>query len=189
MDLLKLRFRNQAFRSLQGWYEANQKDFSRKLSVVSRNKRRLEFVVEGIPKEVMTFILSVHSPKSPCLDAAAHFYLNGECLDSAIWLEAFPVRCADGYRCAGCLDIGDTAVYSNREAIWESHVFQPLMTWINHVLAHVVRIDFCKINDEGSSWVNLITDELIMQKDEAIASFPLPVKNEVSRGWNVYSKF
>ncbi len=163
MNLLKLRFRNRAFRSLQGWYEANQKNFSRKLLVVSRNKRRLEFVVEGIPKEVMTIILSAHSPKSPCLDAAAYFYLNGACLDSAVWLDAFPVRYADGYRCAGCLDNGDTAVYSN--------------------------IDFCKINDEGPSWVTLITDELIMQEDEAIASFPLPVKNEVSRGWNVYSKF
>lgn len=181
MNLLKLKFRNQVFRSFQDWYGANQKNFSRKISVVTHKRNSLELAVEGIPKEVMSiFIRSlINIEKSPYLETAAYFYLAGECFDSAGWFDASPIRVAGGYRCAICDEEGkNSTIYSSRKALWDQHVFTPLMTWINRALGQVERIDFCQTKDGGSSWVKLVTDESIMEERQDIASFRLLPKNQ-----------
>lgn len=174
MNLLKLKFRKRVFRSFQTWYSTNQGHLGRKLSVAERNETHLVLAVDGIPKKVMTILFAIGSGKSPPLDVSANFYLSGECLDSAGWFDAAPLRVGGGYRCSFCEDQRITTVYPSRVALWEEHVFEPLMAWINKELTNLVRIDFCQTSNGGISWVDLVQDEAIRKADEVIASFSIP---------------
>ncbi len=168
-----MKFRKRVFRSFQAWYSTNQANFRRKLSVIERSESRLVLAVDGIPKQVMTILFEICYGKSRSLNVAANFHLNGECLDSAGWFDAAPLRVAEGYRCSLCEDRSSSTVYPSIEALWVEHVFVPWMIWINEALTSLSRIDFCQKPDGGTSWVNFIQDEAIRKADEAIASFSI----------------
>jgi hypothetical protein len=174
VNLLKLKFRKRVFRSFRAWYSTNHVHFGRKLSVIERTETHLVLAVEGIPSQVMSIMFAIGGGKSRLLDVSASFHLNGECLDSAGWFDAAPLRVAGGYRCGFCDDQGSTSAYPSLEVLWENHVFEPLMAWINKDLTNLIRLDFCKTSDGGMSWVDLVQDEAIRKADEAIASFSMP---------------
>ncbi len=121
----------------------------------------------------MTILFVIRHGKFRLLDVSANFHLNGECQDSAGWFDAAPLRVAEGYRCSLCEDRSSSTVYPSFEALWVEHVFVPWMIWINEALTSLSRIDFCQKPDGGTSWVNLIQDEVIRTADEAIASFSI----------------
>jgi hypothetical protein len=173
VNLLKLKFRKRVFRSFQAWYSKNHPHFGRKLSVIERNETRLVLAVEGIPSQVMSILFAIGGGKSRLLDVSASFQLNGECLDTAGWFDAAPLRVAGSYRCGFCDDQGSSAAYPSLDALWEDHVFEPLMAWINKELTNIIRIDFCQNSNGGMSWVDLVQDDSIGKGDEAIVSFSI----------------
>ena len=59
---------------------------------------------------------------------------KGVCWDRLIDLDAWPEPVPSGYRCALCMDF--VRIWPTREAIWQDHLFDPFLLWVNEKLAH-----------------------------------------------------
>jgi len=171
MNFLRLKFRKRIFRAFQSWYSTKQKEFGPELSVIKRNETCLELAVRGIPNHVMSILFTIGRGKTRQADISTYFYLNGECMDSAGWFDAEPIRIADGYRCGFCERQGAGKVYPSLESLWEEHLFEPLMTWLNEALTNLIRIDFCQNSKGDTSWAEIIHDENIEMAGETVASY------------------
>lgn len=59
---------------------------------------------------------------------------NGVWWDRLIDLDTWPQPVPSGYRCTSCMDF--VRNWPTREALWQEHLFDPFLLWVNEELAH-----------------------------------------------------
>jgi hypothetical protein len=112
-------------------------------------------------------LVELHFPGHPdCLSASLSPYeLNvcvtwhGECWDLLSSFEASPFHTAEGWKCKQCVfEHGDSArLFPSRESLWQDHLFDPLLRWVNEELAPACWLQISRI--KGATWAELIRDE------------------------------
>lgn len=60
--------------------------------------------------------------------------------DAILDLDAYICQVSDGFKCTLCIhDDGDAArLFPAREALWQDHLFEPFLKWVNEKLSHAV---------------------------------------------------
>jgi hypothetical protein len=120
---LKARCRIQ--RAFDTWYRANQHRFLVKLAFIRRTDNYLAFAFQGIGR-VIDATLSY--------EISVHVTWDDQGWDELISLDAYPKRVPGGYICTEC-DPATRPTFPSREALWEDHLFEPFLAWVNERLA------------------------------------------------------
>ena len=82
-----------------------------------------------------------------------------------ISLDAIPAATPMGYRCTLCENA--TQTWTSREALWQDHLFEPLLDWVNETLAPATTLRLFGTRDEGCTWAELGSQE-ILDSDQSI---------------------
>ncbi len=67
-----------------------------------------------------------------------------------------------GYQCKHCVheDGKQVMMFPSREALWKDHLFEPFLQWVNEVLAPARWLQLSSIGEYGSTWAQLLRDEI-----------------------------
>jgi hypothetical protein len=109
---------------------------------------------------------------------------QGETWDMLISLDAIPASTPMGYRCTLCENTNIN--WTSREALWQDHLFAPLLDWVNKTLAPATTLRLYGTRDEGCTWAvlgsrgildsdeaNLVKALLLSSKSRADISYPI----------------
>jgi hypothetical protein len=119
----RMKARPEIQRAFDSWYRIHQQRFLIKLVFLSRTDRRLIFSFAGI-----TSVLSVTLTE---YDLSVRVTWFGDTWELLKWWNASPKREGHGYICALCQP---SEVFATRCAVWEDHLFEPLLDWVNKSL-------------------------------------------------------
>jgi hypothetical protein len=113
---------------------------------------------------------------SVCLskdELAVHLEWQGEWWDMIIDLDAWPRPTRGGYKCKCCWDErGESAeIFPSLEALWQDHLFDPFLKWVNEKLAPARWLQICCTADRGARWERLIRDESELDKPDRTLLF------------------
>jgi hypothetical protein len=120
----KMKPRNEMQRAFDSWYRINQDRFLIKLVFLSRTDRRLIFSFAGITSSLSATFSEY--------DLSVRVTWLGDTWELLKWWNASPKREGHGYICALCQP---SEVFATRCAVWEDHLFEPLLDWVNKSLA------------------------------------------------------
>ena len=140
------------------------------------NVNRSSFAVPIILREITADGVGLRFPNHPdCLSAwlsrnelNVHVKWQGQCWDTLVSLDGFIDHVPDGYKCSLCVhEHGEAAkLFSNREALWLDHLFDPFLNWVNEELAPARWLQISGIKDGGATWAQLIQDESALHKPD-----------------------
>ena len=112
-----------ARRTYDGWVATSRHRFLYPPWVVCARKGSFELAFEGIAPE-LTCLITNRGMAMICIQDR-----HGEHWDILLDFDVFPARTAAG-RCF-CSQCQPPAYYPSRAALWEDHVFEPLLRWVN----------------------------------------------------------
>jgi len=109
------------------------------------NKNRIRFEVPIHLTKISANGIELHFHNYPdCLSVwlssdalGAHVEWQGEYWDNLIDLDAYLCHTPSGYTCEFCGPDGSesVALFSSREALWQDHLFDHFLKWVNEKLA------------------------------------------------------
>lgn len=84
-----------------------------------------------------------------------------------------PLKTPEGYVCALCPE-EDRTVFADRLTLWEQHLFEPLLEWLNGELAPAQALHLYRTDGGGSTWASLYPQGRDSQESASmVASIPL----------------
>lgn len=86
---------------------------------------------------------------------------KGKPWDVIFDMDLYPRQTPDGFKCTLCeAEDGEPAtLFPTREALWQDHLFDPFLKWVNKKLASARWLRISCINDRGCTWAELIQSE------------------------------
>jgi hypothetical protein len=112
-------------RAFDCWYRANEGRFAIKLEFIRRTESCLTFGFQGVSRII---------DSSLSYDLSVHVTWDDTSWDMLLSLDAYPKRVPSGYVCTEC-DPAIRQTFPSREALWEEHLFEPFLEWVNENLA------------------------------------------------------
>jgi len=142
------------------WFKENHTRFEVPLSLTKITAKSMELRFHKYPD-----CLSVWLSND---ELRVHVEWQGEYWDALISLDAYPFHMPDGYKCELCVpDCGESSVlYPSREALWQDHLFDPFLKWVNEKLAPARWLQISCTGNRGSTWAQLIRDESELSKPD-----------------------
>ncbi len=97
-----------------------------------------------------------------------HVNWLGDFWDMLVSLDVHAFRTQGGYKCEFCKhDYGESiALFTSREALWQDHLFDPFLKWVNEELALARWLQMSVVANGGTTWAKLIRDESALQEPE-----------------------
>jgi len=121
----RMKARPMIQRAFDRWYRASQDRFAIKLEFIRRTDSCLTFGFQGVNRIIDVSLSN---------DLSVHVTWDDTSWDMLLSLDAFPKRVRGGYVCTEC-DPAIRQTFPSREALWEDHLFEPLLEWVNENLA------------------------------------------------------
>ncbi len=147
-------------RAFESWFKKNSTRFAVPLRVTKIKASGIELRFDNYPD-----CLSVWLSKD---EIAVHVNWEGEWWDMIIDLDIWPGNKRGGFICECCLvEPGESVViFPTREALWQDHLFEPFLKWVNEKLAPARWLQICCTKDRGARWERLIRDESDLDKPD-----------------------
>ncbi|MDP2805775.1 MAG: hypothetical protein Q8O24_07510 [Gallionellaceae bacterium] len=97
-----------------------------------------------------------------------HVKWQGQWWDMLISLDAWVFHTPGGYKCNCCWDDSEepATIFPSREALWQDHLFDPFLKWVNEKLAPARWLQISGAGDGGCTWAQLIRDESELDKPD-----------------------
>lgn len=89
-------------------------------------------------------------------DIGIHVLHDGEWWDSLEFFEAWPIARHPGYICGFCKPEYQKT-YPSRQALWEDHMFEPFLSWVNETLTTHAWLMLGQTDGGGILWAELHT--------------------------------
>lgn len=124
------------------WYAAHEEKFAIKLELLKRTDRGLDIGFCKIDR-IVTAVFT-DSEIAINVDWQDTFW------DVIQWFEAPPKKVPGGYVCDLCPQ-DDRPVFSSREDLWNDHIFEPFLAWVNDDLATAEAISLSGTPDRITS--------------------------------------
>jgi len=143
-------------RAFLRWFQENRRRFNVRIELSQITDKGVRLHFSGYPD-----ILSVWLSRwdlSVCVD------WQGESWDMLISLDAIPESSPTGYRCMLCENASST--WLTREALWQDHLFEPFLEWVNERLAPATWLRLYG-TEGGSSWATYCSH----QKESSDAAY------------------
>lgn len=131
------------------WYAQQGERFSVPLHYLKRTDRCLDLSFHGLNPAFSIFLTW---EMGICVDWEA------ECLDCLTFFEAYPQHGVDGYHCSQCIGEYALITYSSRECLWQEHIFEPFLQWINDYLVPARWLGLYSTDNKGCTWVKLLNE-------------------------------
>ena len=130
------------------WLEAHQRRFAVPLRIIKRTDRYVEMAFVGVNPLLSVTLTS---------EIGVHVNWHGEWWDALMFFEACPTRSPQGYICETCLPEAQI-FFPSREALWEDHMFQPFLEWVNNKLVSARWIGVFQTETNGGRWADLLAE-------------------------------
>jgi hypothetical protein len=118
--------RRRIHRAFARWLKANRTRFRIPLRIFQRTDRALYFSFDHV-SHIVTGCLSTW-------EIIVEVQFENTSWDLIFVAEQSAERVPDGYICRLCLP-EFIKVFTNRDALWTGHLFEPLLTWVNDELS------------------------------------------------------
>jgi hypothetical protein len=161
---IKLRFpkvRRHIQRAFLAWYNKYQPQFPQPIQYSERRDDYLEFSIVGLHPAIGIKL---------SWDLAVYIEWQGEFWDYLNSFEAVPQHIIGGYYCRLC-DSEERKLFPNREAMWEDHVFNPFLKWLDDTLLPAKWLCLYRLED-GCTWGKLLA-EADHKASEVLPVWPL----------------
>ena len=147
-------------RAFDIWYKNNSSSFAVPILFKRNNAQGIELRFDNYPD-----CLSVGLSND---ELAVHVEWQGEWWDMIIDLDVWYRKTRGGYLCECCLyEHGETVpVFPSIEAVWQDHLFDPFLKWVNEELAPARCLQISGTVDKGARWAMLIQDESELDKPD-----------------------
>jgi len=144
-------------RSFLRWLNENRTKFIVSFRLTKISSKCVELHINNYPK-----CLSVYLSASR-LGAGLGVYVEwkGQPWDALIDYDTYLNQVLGGFKCDICVhEKGESAVlFPTRESLWQDHLFDPFLKWINERLATALWLRLSCTGDFGSTWAKLIQNE------------------------------
>jgi len=152
-------------RAFESWFKKNGTRFAVPLRVTKIEGKGMELRFDNYPDCLSVWLSSN--------ELAVHINWQGEWWDMIIDLDVWPCDARGGYKCKDCLvEPGESAViFPTREALWQDHLFDPFLKWVNEKLAPARWLQISCTNDSGARWTKLIRDKSELLKPDRMLFF------------------
>ena len=142
------KMRRRIQKTFADWQTKQAEQFLVPLHYLKRTDRCLDFSFDGLNPALSIFLTW---EIGVCVD------WQGECWDCLIFFESSPEHKADGYHCSLCIEEYAQITYPSRENLWQEHMFEPFLQWINETLVPARWLGLYSSN-KGSTWVKLLSE-------------------------------
>ena len=152
-------------RAFVRWLKKNSTRFAVPLRVTKVKGKGMELRFDNYPD-----CLSVWLSKDVI---AVHVVWQGKWWDMIIYRKILPAYKRGGFICECCfVEPGESVViFPTREALWQDHLFEPFLKWVNEELAPARWLQICCTAERGSRWERLIRDESDLDKPDRALLF------------------
>jgi hypothetical protein len=151
MTILKTRLpkmRRCIHKTFAEWHAKQGGRFSMPLHYLKRTDYCLELTFRALNPAMSIFLTQ---EIGVCVE------WRGKCWDCLIFFEAYPQRSTDGYHCSLCIEEYSRIAYTSRENLWQEHMFEPFLQWINERLVPANWLGLYSSN-KGSTWAKLLSE-------------------------------
>ncbi|HJV76105.1 MAG TPA: hypothetical protein VJ654_17930 [Noviherbaspirillum sp.] len=163
--------RRQFQRAFFAWLRDSNRSLPFPLAVALRTDNTLVCRITGITDAIRISLAN---------DLCVYVERGGEFWDALLWLDCRPQKQGNYYVCAFCPP-GDRERFNSREALWRSHLFDPLADWMQTLRSSDWLLLF-ETGPGGSTWARL---EAYMQTAHyryLVARLALHMGGNVSHG-------
>jgi hypothetical protein len=163
-------------RAFVQWFNENRTRFEVPIRLTKFSAKGMELHFLNFPDCLFVRISSE--------ELAVHVKWQGEYWDILIDLDAYPVHTPAGYKCKCCAHDGNESatIFSNREVLWQDHLFAPFLKWVNEDLAPARWLQVsCIGDDRGITWAQLIRDESELPKPDRTPFLMLKFMQQLKR--------
>ncbi len=152
-------------RAFMHWFNENHTRFAIPIRVTKITAKGVELRFQNYP-DCLSVVLSSD-------ELAVHVEWLGERWDRIIDLDVWAYHTRGGYKCRCCWDErGESAeIFPNLEALWQDHLFNPFLKWVNEKLAPARWLRISCTSDRGSTWAKFIRDESELGKPDRTLLF------------------
>lgn len=141
------------------------------LAVVRRTDRTIVCRVTGITDAIRISLAG---------DLCVYVERGGDFWDALLWLDCCPQKEGKYYICA-CCPPGDRKRFDSREALWRTHLFDPLADWMR-ILRSSEWLLLFETSPDGSTWARLDVNMHTEQGPHLVATLPLHAAGGASDG-------
>jgi hypothetical protein len=147
-------------RAFVRWFNQNHTRFEVPIRLTKITAKGVELIFQDYP-DCLSIWLSGD-------ELAVHVNWQGHWWDMIIDLDVWIYHTPDGYKCRCCWDhSGESAsIFPSREALWQDHLFDPFLKWVNEKLAPARWLQISGTGNRGSTWAQLIRDESELDKPD-----------------------
>ena len=142
------KVRRRIHRAFINWYEQNQARFPVALQFAGRKDNCLAIRFSGLHASIQLTLT---------WELLVAVEWQGDCWDTLGCFEAVPIKTPGGYCCALC-PAEKQVSFSSREALWQDHLFEPLLIWLTTTLLPAKWLGLYGGIGEGATWVKLLTE-------------------------------
>lgn len=114
------------------WFEQSKTLFKAQPIIVECSKRIIELAFEGETANIRVCVIN----NNGLHDLSVAFYWDEVWVDFFLCEETCPKKTKNGYICELCHahDPSTSVTHPTLNALWESHLFQPFLDWVNNTL-------------------------------------------------------
>jgi len=147
-------------RTFVRWFNENHTRFMVPIRLTKITAKGVELHFQNYPDCLSVWLSSY--------ELGVHVEWQGDYWDALFNQEVYLCRTPGGYKCEFCeLDYGKSAaLFPSRELLWQDHLFEPFLKWVNEKLAPARWLRVSSIGDGGSTWAELIRDESALLKPD-----------------------
>jgi hypothetical protein len=145
-------------RAFVRWFKRNNRRFAVPIRVSKATSKGMEFRFINYPDCLSVWLsrdgLSVH------VNWQEHW-------DMLLDIDVGIKTTNDGYQCLFCFHEGGmtSVLFSSKEALWQDHIFEPFLEWVNEKLAPARWLQISGTAG-GSTWTRLIKDKNALEKPD-----------------------
>lgn len=153
-------------RAFVRWFQENCSRFAVPVRLASVTAKGVRLNFPNHPDCI--FVWLNHMGLSVCVD------WDGTCWDMLISLDVSEKAVPGGYRCELCEDANSS--WLTLEALWQNHLYEPFLSWVNNELApaHRLMIFGDHLTVSWATLCNEKTNSLPLENLVAKVSFILP---------------
>jgi hypothetical protein len=113
------------------WFEQSRALFKAPPSIVDRSNRTIELTFGNWETDIRVYLNT-----NKIDEIAVTIYWDNVLWDLLLCLETYPKKTKHGFICELCRahDSSSSVTYPTLNALWESHLFQPFLDWVNNTL-------------------------------------------------------
>jgi hypothetical protein len=166
------------------WLEKNQSRFMVPVRIKRITAERVDMDFVGVTQLIGATLYHWGGATPRCYEEiTVPVNWDGTHWDLLLWLDAAPVKSGDGYVCRSC-EMERQAVFQDRESLWQDHLFEPFLNWVNTSLAPAKWLELGGSDDRGCTYATILTEKPGTPSPEHIY---IPIRDEslINRGRNM----